>query len=148
MRRTFRGVARNRQPKRTMVLVDTSVWIRSFAGREPFAQELDRLLGFDQVVGHELVYGELLIGDRGGRKRLLTNYERMFRAALIPHSDVVAFVEGRNLNGRGVGWIDVHLLASAIAGSVKLWTADPRLSAMADQFGIDYQVPKLGPQPL
>ena len=49
-----------------MVLVDTSVWIRALAGRAPFAAELDRLLNLDEVSGHELVYGELLIGDRGG----------------------------------------------------------------------------------
>ena len=51
-----------------MVLVDTSVWIRFLANRAPYAAELDRLLGLDEVTGHELVYGELLIGDRGGRR--------------------------------------------------------------------------------
>ena len=124
-----------------MILVDTSVWIRAFAGREPFAHELDRLLSIDQVAGHELVYGELLIGDRGGRTKLLSGYGRMFQAAIVPHMDVVAFVEVRNLQGRGVGWIDVSLLASAIVSGLKLWTADPRFSAMADGFGVDYRVP-------
>jgi predicted nucleic acid-binding protein len=124
-----------------MVLVDTSVWIRSFAGREPFAPELERLLSSDQVVGHELIYGELLIGDRGGRRKLLSGYNRMFQAAIVPHTDVVAFVEVRNLHGRGVGWIDVSLLASAIVSGLKLWTADPRVSAMANDFGVDYRIP-------
>jgi predicted nucleic acid-binding protein len=124
-----------------MVLVDTSVWIRSFAGREPFARELDRLLSVDHVVGHDLVFGELLMGDRGGRKKLLIKFDKMFRAATIRHSDVVAFVEIRKLQGRGVGWIDVSLLASAIVGGLKLWTADPRLSVIADEFGVDYRVP-------
>lgn len=123
-----------------MVLVDTSVWIRSFAGREPFAQELDRLLSTDQVVGHELVYGELLIGDRGGRTKFLSGYNKIFQAATIPHMDVVAFVAVRDLHGRGVGWIDVSLLASAIVSGLKLWTADPRLSAMANEFGVDYRM--------
>jgi len=130
-----------------MVLVDTSVWIRAITGRQPFADELDRLLSFDQVAGHELVYGELLIGDRGGRKKQLSNYDRMYRASLVPHSEVVAFVHARNLHGRGVGWIDVHLLASAIAGGLKLWTADPRLFAMAAQFGVHYQIPTPAPRP-
>jgi predicted nucleic acid-binding protein len=49
-----------------MVLVDTSVWIRFLAGREPFASGLDEVLGRDEVVGHEMVFGELLIGDVGG----------------------------------------------------------------------------------
>ena len=99
-----------------MVLVDTSVFIRFLANRVPYATELDRLLSLDEVAGHELVCGELLIGDRGGRKKLLAAYERMHQASIVPHRDVVAFVRDRDLHGRGVGWIDVHLLASAIVG--------------------------------
>lgn len=121
-----------------MVLVDTSVWIRSFAGREPYAFELKKLLNLDQVVGHELVYGELLIGDKGGRRKALADYERMRDAATVPHAEVVAFVEVRKLHGRGIGWIDAHILASAIVSGAKLWTADPRLSALADDFGVNY----------
>lgn len=122
-----------------MVLVDTSVWIRALANRAPFVAELDRLLSLDEVVGHELVYGELLIGDRGVRHKLLTAYTEMFQAATIPHQDVVAFVGARKLHGRGVGWIDIHLLASAIVGRIKLWTDDPRLSVLAGEFGVDYR---------
>jgi predicted nucleic acid-binding protein len=124
-----------------MVLVDTSVWIRFLAGRSPYAAELDRLLGLDEVAGHELVCGELLIGDRGGRRKLLAAYERMHQAATVPHRDVVTFVRDRDLHGRGVGWIDIHLLASAIVGSLQLWTADPRFSVVADQFGVGYEAP-------
>jgi predicted nucleic acid-binding protein len=124
-----------------MVLVDTSVWIRALSNRAPFAEELGRLLGLDEVAGHAMVYGELLIGDVGGRKKLLSDYKRMVQAATVPHAEVVAFVERRHLHGRGAGWIDVSLLASAIVSGLKLWTADPRLSAMANEFGVDHQVP-------
>jgi len=124
-----------------MVLVDTSVWIRSLAGREPFTRELKRLLDVDQVVSHELVYGELLIGDFGGRKKTLASFDRILHAATVPHMDVVAFVAVRNLQGRGIGWIDVHLLASAIVSGAKLWTADARLSAIADEFGVGHRIP-------
>ncbi len=124
-----------------MVLVDTSVWIRFLANRAPFAGELDRLLGLDEVTGHELVFGELLIGDRGGRRKLLATYEQMHEAEMIPHRDVVEFVRSRDLHGRGVGWVDVHLLASAIVGRLKLWTADPRLHTVADELGVAYHPP-------
>ena len=124
-----------------MVLVDTSVWIRFLAGRTPYAAELDRLLGLDEVMGHDLVYGEILIGDRGGRGKLLAAYERMHQAAMVPHRDVVAFVRDRDLHGRGMGWIDVHLLATAVVGRLQLWTADPRFAAVASEFGISYEVP-------
>jgi len=131
-----------------MVLVDTSVWIRFLAGRAPYAAELDRLLGLDEVAGHELVYGELLIGDRGGRRKLLAAYERMHQAGTVPHRDVVAFVRDRDLHGRGVGWIDVHLLASALVGRLRLWTADPRFCEVAEELGVAYRVPESRPREL
>ena len=121
-----------------MVLVDTSVWIRFLAGREPYATELDSLLERDEVVGHELVFGELLIGDKRGRRKLLDAYEQMHQASPVPHGDVVAFVRERRLHGQGAGWIDVHLLASAIVGRYRLWSADPRLAAVAEKFGVSY----------
>jgi predicted nucleic acid-binding protein len=122
-----------------MVLVDTSVWIRFLANRAPYANTLDTLLGNDEVAGHELVYGELLIGDRAGRAKLLAAYGEMHRASTVPHSEVVAFVRNRALYGRGVGWIDVHLLASAIVGQLRLWTADSRLFAVAKELGVAYE---------
>lgn len=121
-----------------MILVDTSVWIRFLAGREPDARELDRLLANGDVAGHAFVLGELLMGDKGGRARLLADYALMRRAPLVPHDEVVAFVSGRRLHGRGVGWVDVHLLASALVGRLQLWTADPRLDVVAQELEIRY----------
>jgi predicted nucleic acid-binding protein len=121
-----------------IVLVDTSVWIRFLSNRAPYAAELDGLLRRDEVSGHDFVYGELLIGDQGGRKRLLADYEQMHHAPVVPHDDVVGFVRDRRLHGRGVGWIDVHLLASALVERLKLWTADPRLQVLAKELEIAY----------
>lgn len=121
-----------------MVLVDTSVWIRSLANRMPSVTALPRLLDTGEAVGHELVYGELLVGDRGGRRNFLAAYEQIHQAVTVPHREVVAFVRHWNLHGRGVGWIDIHLLASAVAGRLQLWTADPRLHALAKEMGVAY----------
>lgn len=121
------------------VLVDTSVWIRFLSNRSPYAPELDRLLSRDEVSGHAFVYGELLIGDRGGRRQLLADYDQIHQAPVVPHDEVVTFVRERRLHGRGVGWIDVHLLASALVGRVQLWTADPRLTIVARELGVAYE---------
>jgi predicted nucleic acid-binding protein len=121
------------------VLVDTSIWIRFLANRAPYAAELEELLRRDEVCAHEFVYGELLIGDVGGRKQLLEDYEQMHQAPPVPHADVVAFVRGRRLDGRGIGWIDAHLLASSLVGRLKLWTTDPRLAALARELGVSYE---------
>lgn len=121
-----------------MVLVDTSVWIRFLANREPYAAELGRLLESDEVAGHDLIYGELLIGDSGGREQLLHAYEMMHRAPAIRHSAVVSFVGARQLHGSGIGWIDAHLLASALVAHIPLWTADAKLAKLARTLEVDY----------
>lgn len=120
------------------VLADTSVWIRFLADRPPYAAELARLLSRQEVRGHEFVYGELLIGDRGGRARLLANYGLLDRAPTLAHSEVVEFVRARRLHGRGLGWIDAHLLASALVARLTLWTADQALTSAAAKLGVAY----------
>jgi predicted nucleic acid-binding protein len=121
-----------------IVLVDTSVWIRFLSNLSPYAAALDRLLSREAVSGHQFIYGELLIGDKGGRRQLLDDYELMHQAPAVPHSDVVTFVRERRLHGRGVGWVDAHLLAAALVGRLKLWTVDPRLATVAKELGIAY----------
>ena len=121
-----------------MILVDTSVWIRFLANKAPYTRQLDELLGKDEVVGHDFVYGELLIGDRGGRTKFLAIYQDMRQASLVPNSEVTAFVRDRSLNGRGIGWIDAHLIASALVGRLQLWTADKKLSIVAKELGVGY----------
>jgi predicted nucleic acid-binding protein len=121
-----------------MVLVDTSVWIRYLVGKSPYARELDRLLAQEEVLVHDFVLGELLIGDRGGRRLLLSSLERIGRATPVPHREVIDFVQARRLHGRGLGWIDAHLLASALVERIVLWTADAALAAAASDLGVGY----------
>jgi hypothetical protein len=85
--------------------------------------------------GHDLIHGELPIGDIRGRA---ASYLLMHRIPDVRHEEVVEFVGGRNLYGRGIGWIDAHLLASCLVAGVPLWTADDRLNKMADDLGIRY----------
>jgi hypothetical protein len=122
-----------------VILVDTSVWIRFPYNREPYLSVLDEFLQREEVVGHELVYGELLIGDRAGRVKLLETYSKLEYAATVAHDEVVQFVRSRRLHGRGVRWIDLHLLASAILGRHQLWSANTNLTAIAEEFGVAWK---------
>jgi len=122
-----------------IVLVDTSVWIGFLSNRAPYAAKLQALLARDEVSAHELIYGELLIGDRGGRRQLLADYAQMHQAPSVAHAEVVEFVRQRGLHGRGIGWVDAHLLASALVGRLMLWTADPRLAALATALRVAYE---------
>ncbi len=122
-----------------MVLVDTSVWIRFLADREPFASALDALLEHDEALAHDLVEGELLIGGRGGRPRLLASYRLMTRISTLSHDEVSVLVRSRKLHGRGIGWVDAHMLASAIVARAPLWTADTQLASIAAELDVGYE---------
>ena len=128
-----------------MVLVDTSVWIRYFRNELKEAAVLRYLLQQDQVCAHPLVYGELLIGDKGGRKPMLAAYNRMRRLEMVPHEYVVEFVNLRHLNGRGIGWVDIQILASAMVGRVPVWSADLPFAAIARELGFGYDPPASAP---
>ena len=122
-----------------MVLVDTSIWVRFLANRSPYAAELDRLLDIEEAAGHNLIYGELLIGDSGARKQLLNSYDLIHRVPAIGQADVATFVRSHKLYGRGIGWIDAHLLASALVADTSLWTADEHLARLAGELGIAHR---------
>jgi hypothetical protein len=98
-------------------------------------RELDHLLAEEEVLGHDFVYGELSLRDRGGRAKLLEAYAQMIRAPLVSHDEVVDLVRSRKLGGRGIGWIDAHLLASALVARAALWTADALLAGAAQELG-------------
>lgn len=121
-----------------MVLVDTSVWIRFLYNKRPFAQALQDLLRQDDVLGHALVYGELLIGASDGRKGLLSAYSKISQSVALEHDEVVRFVVENQLFGKGIGWVDAHLLASAVRERARLWTTDSHLLALAVTFGIAF----------
>lgn len=123
-----------------MVLVDTSVWIRFLSNQSPYGAGLERLLADGDVLGHSFVFGELLIGDRGGRTALLDSYALMLEAPLVPHAEMARFIRDRALHGRGIGWVDAHLLASALVSRARLWTADARLAQVAEELGVGFAV--------
>ena len=122
------------------VLVDTSVWLRFMADREPWATEAADLIGEGRVTAHPLVYGELLIGDRGGRRELLATFQKFHQATVVAHDEVVALVNLRGLQGRDIGWTDVHLLASALTGGFRLWTADGPLAEVAHELDVGHRI--------
>jgi hypothetical protein len=95
------------------------------------------------VVGHDLVYGELLLGGHADRKQLLADYSLLWFAATVSHGEVVAFVRQHRLHGRGIGWIDAHLLAATLVARHTLWTFDRNLAAVAREFGIAHPSAKV-----
>lgn len=112
-----------------MILVDTSVWIDHLRSGEP---ALAMALEGGQVLMHSFVLGELACGNLENRREVLQLLVDLPSAPVVTDSEVLIFIERRALMGRGIGYIDVHLLASvALDGVARLWTRDRRLSAAA-----------------
>jgi predicted nucleic acid-binding protein len=115
-----------------MVLVDTSVWIDHLRrGDALLAERLER----GEVCGHPFVAGELACGTLRQRAEILGLLAALPQAPSAGYEEVLAFVEQQKLTGRGLGWIDMHLLASACLGGHLLWTADRALAAAAMRLG-------------
>ena len=111
-----------------MVLVDTSVWVSHL--RETHAGLVD-LLNDGEVACHPFVVGELACGNLKNRTVILALLEALPMTVPVEHKEVLAFMEGYNLMGKGLGYIDAHLLASAILTGLPLWTFDKKLAQAA-----------------
>ena len=123
-----------------MILVDTSVWVDHFRGANP---ALSEVLGGALVLTHPFVIGELACGSLSNRTRILADLNALPLAVSATHEEVLRLIEQRELWGRGIGWIDGHLLASALLSNCELWTLDRQLHQAADGAGVKLISPRL-----
>ena len=111
-----------------MILVDTSVLIQHF---RIGSERLKALLLDEQVLCHPFVVGELACGTLQKRAEILAMLKALPEARLLAQKEVLSFLEARRLYGRGIGWVDTHLLASTMLTACSLWTIDKPLRRAA-----------------
>jgi len=117
-----------------MILVDTSVWVDHLRANH---EALAGLLGMGAVLAHPFIIGELALGRMRQREIVLTLLAALPRAAVATDAEVLRFIERHALFGRGIGYVDVHLLAAArLTEAASLWTSDKRLHGVADELGL------------
>ena len=119
-----------------MLLVDTSVWVRHLREGDP---ALEKLLNNGEVMCHPYIVGELACGNLKNRNEVLLLLQLLPPATLAHHEEVLQFIEENQLMGKGLGYIDVHLSASAVLTGVQMWTYDRRLNEMNEALGIRYR---------
>jgi predicted nucleic acid-binding protein len=115
------------------VLADTSVWKLHF--RYGLPTLADRL-GEGLILVHPLVSGELACGNLKNRRSILSDFQVLPSAKPASDEEVLQLIEDRRLWGRGLGWVDVHLLASALLSHCGLWTLDKKLLEAAKELGV------------
>ncbi len=123
-----------------MILADTSIWIDHLRAGEP---GLVSLLNDNQVLTHSMIIGELACGNLPNRDAVLGLLGELPAIPAATDEEVLFFIEQRRVMGRGIGYIDAHLLAAAmLARSVQLWTRDRRLEGVAADLGLAHEMPR------
>jgi predicted nucleic acid-binding protein len=117
-----------------VILVDTSVWIEHLRAGD---ERLMALLDAGEVLGHPLVIGELALGHLRGRDAFLRDLRDLPQAAVVADEEVSRFIDRQALFGRGIGYVDAHLLAAArLTVGARLWTRDRDLHAVAAELDL------------
>lgn len=116
-----------------MILVDTSVWVDHLRRGNT---RLIASLGDGEVVCHPFVVGELACGSLANRDEILDHLRALPQADTVRDDEVLQLIEARRLFGKGLGWVDVHLLTSASIAGCRLWTLDKSLHTAAAQLGV------------
>lgn len=119
-----------------MVLVDTSVWVSHLSKGNA---ELEGLLNNGHVVCHPFIVGELACGNIKNRAVILSLIQALPIAIEAGHEEVMRFIEDYTLMGRGLGYIDIHLLASALLTRVPIWTLDKKLNEVSSDLGLGFE---------
>ena len=118
-----------------MILLDTSVWVDHLRRGDPLVVQA---LESGQVVAHTFVIGELACGNLKSRARVIELLRDLPQSAIATDDEVLHFIDGHKLMGRGIGYVDAHLLAAAAIGRSFLWTKDRRLREVAIELGFAY----------
>lgn len=123
-----------------MILVDTSVWVDHLRAGD---RALVGLLDAGMVLAHPFVIGELALGRLGQRATVLSALSDLPRVVVATDAEVLHFIDRHALSGRGVGYIDAHLLAAVrLTAGAELWTRDKRLHGIAAPLGLAVTLPR------
>ena len=118
-----------------MVLVDTSIWVTHL---RQGSRKLEKLLMDAEVMCHSFIIGELACGNLKNRIEIISLLQSLPMTPTIEIDEILFFIDQNNLMGKGVGFVDVHLLASVQLIGIPLWTADKRLKSAADQLKLTF----------
>jgi predicted nucleic acid-binding protein len=119
------------------VLVDTSVWIDHFRKNNNL---LVTLLNNHRVLMHSMIRGELACGHLRHRLQILALLKHLPHVSEATHDEALTFMDNKQLMGRGIGFVDVHLLAATVlTPGARIWTRDSRLSVVAQSLEIAWQ---------
>jgi predicted nucleic acid-binding protein len=119
-----------------MVIVDTSIWVTHLRRG---SRQLEKLLMDAEVMCHPFIIAELACGNLKNRNEIISLLQSLPMAPTIEFDEFLFFIDRYHLMGKGLGFVDVHLLASAQLTGIQLWTVDKRLRSVADQLELTFK---------
>lgn len=119
-----------------MILVDISVWVDHLRNGN---NQLINLLNDGDVLCHHFIVGELACGNIKNRKEILSLMRSLPVAIQASHQEILKFIEIKKMMGKGIGYIDVHLIASAFLSNSALWSLDKKLNEISMELKVGYK---------
>jgi predicted nucleic acid-binding protein len=120
-----------------MILVDTSVWINHLRNNDRHLQEplLD-----GGVICHPRIVGELACGNIKNGQEIVSLLQALPQVSLVEFEEFLYFIDQNQLYVKGIGFVDIHLLASAKLDQVPLWRADKGLQSASALLNLKYEI--------
>ena len=118
-----------------MVLVDTSVWVSHFRHGN---SRLQKLLKQSRIVSHPFIIGELACGNISNGTEIISLIQSLPMLDAVEHEELLLFIVHNKMMGRGLGFVDVHLMAAAMLAGIPIWTQDKKLKQACSRLGIDF----------
>ena len=118
-----------------LVLADTSICVTHLRKGE---NHLIQLLELGFVACHPFIIGELACGSLKNREEIIQLLEALPQVSVLEHSEVMSFIETRKIMSKGIGYVDIHLLGSAVLSGIPLWTFDKSIKKISALLGTEY----------
>jgi len=123
-----------------MILVDTSLWVTHLRKGHP---DLAALLEEGKVSIHPFIIGELACGNLRNRSEILSLLNSLPVSVVAQHEEIMTFIDRHRLMGKGLGYVNVHLLAATVLSDIQLWTEDKALASASKVMGMEFR-PSVG----
>ncbi|MEA3288445.1 MAG: type II toxin-antitoxin system VapC family toxin [Candidatus Marinimicrobia bacterium] len=118
-----------------MILIDTSIWIDHL---RQGSKHSEKLLSEFSIFSHPFIIGELACGNLRNRQQIIHLLQELPQALVASDDEVLKFIDVNHLTGKGLGYVDMHLLASTKLSGLRIWTRDRRMKEAAITLDVNW----------
>ncbi len=116
-----------------MIILDTSVWIEFLKNSPEYYSKVKYLLGNQQVLAVECIFGELLQVAKNKREvEIISLYWESLPKVKTENGWIQAGIYSsvNKLTSKGVGIIDSYIITAARNNNARIWSLDKKLNSL------------------